>query len=68
MLRTWAMPDQIASAAAKGQDVAIQGFGKFSVKHRPERQGRNPSTGAAMTITAGKKMTSTVAKGLKDKL
>ena len=60
--------DQIASAAAKGEDVAIPGFGKFSVKDRPEREGRNPSTGAAMTIAAGKKMTFTVAKGLKDKL
>ena len=60
--------DQIASAAGKGEDVAIPGFGKFSVKDRPEREGRNPSTGAAMTIAAGKKMTFTPAKGLKDKL
>ena len=27
--------DQIASAAAKGEDVSIAGFGKFSVKDRP---------------------------------
>ncbi|KHA62655.1 MULTISPECIES: HU family DNA-binding protein [unclassified Sphingomonas] len=60
--------DQIASAAAKGEEVSIAGFGKFSVKDRPERQGRNPSTGEAMTIAASKKVSFTPAKGLKDKL
>ena len=59
---------QIASAAAKGEEVSIAGFGKFSVKDRPERQGRNPSTGEAMTIAASKKVSFTPAKGLKDKL
>ena len=48
--------------------VSIAGFGKFAVKDRPERQGRNPSTGEAMTIAASKKVSFTPAKGLKDKL
>ena len=60
--------DQIANAAAKGEEVSIPGFGKFAVKDRPERQGRNPATGAAMTIAASKKVAFTPAKGLKDKL
>jgi DNA-binding protein HU-beta len=60
--------DQIAGAAAKGEDVTVPGFGKFSVKDRPEREGRNPATGAAMTIAASKKVSFTAAKGLKDKL
>ncbi|KHL24275.1 transcriptional regulator HU subunit alpha [Croceibacterium mercuriale] len=60
--------DQIADAAARGEEVSINGFGKFSVKDRPERQGRNPSTGEAMTIAASKKVSFTAAKGLKDKL
>ena len=60
--------EQIAGAAAKGEDVSIAGFGKFSVKDRPERQGRNPSTGEAMTIAASKKVSFTPAKGLKDRL
>lgn len=42
--------DAIAASAAEGDDVAIPGFGKFTVKSRPERQGRNPATGEAMTI------------------
>lgn len=60
--------DQIATAAAKGEEVAIPGFGKFAVKDRPEREGRNPATGEAMTIAASKKVSFTAAKGLKDKL
>lgn len=60
--------DQIAAAAAKGEDISINGFGKFTVKDRPEREGRNPSTGEAMTIAASKKVAFTAAKGLKDKL
>lgn len=60
--------EQIAGAAAKGEDVSIAGFGKFAVKDRPQRQGRNPSTGEAMTIAASKKVSFTPAKGLKDKL
>ena len=60
--------DQIAAAAGKGEEVSINGFGKFTVKDRPEREGRNPSTGASMTIAASKKVAFTAAKGLKDKL
>ncbi|MGK2911016.1 MAG: HU family DNA-binding protein [Sphingobium sp.] len=60
--------DQIGDAAAKGEEISIPGFGKFSVKDRPERQGRNPATGEAMTIAASKKVSFSAAKGLKDKL
>ncbi|WP_022685412.1 HU family DNA-binding protein [Sphingomonas phyllosphaerae] len=60
--------DQIADAAARGEEVAIPGFGKFAVKDRPEREGRNPATGEAITIAASKKVSFTAAKGLKDKL
>ena len=60
--------DQIAAAAAKGEEVSINGFGKFTVKDRPAREGRNPATGESMTIAASKKVAFTAAKGLKDKL
>jgi DNA-binding protein HU-beta len=60
--------EQIAAAAAKGDEVSIAGFGKFVVKDRPEREGRNPGTGEAITIAAGKKVSFTPAKGLKDRL
>ena len=60
--------DQVADAASKGEEVSISGFGKFVVKDRPERQGRNPATGEAITIAASKNVAFTAAKGLKDKL
>ncbi len=60
--------EQIARAAAKGEDVSVSSFGKFAVKDRSERQSRNPATGEAMTIAASRKLSFTAAKGLKDKL
>lgn len=58
----------IADAASKGEEISLNGFGKFKVKDSPEREGRNPATGEAMTIKASKKLTFTVAKAVKDKL
>lgn len=36
----------------KGNPVNISGFGKWTVKSKKERAGRNPKTGDSMTITA----------------
>ena len=58
----------IGDAASQGEEVSINGFGKFKVKASPEREGRNPATGEAMTIKASKKLGFTAAKGIKDKL
>lgn len=58
----------IADAAAKGEEVSLNGFGKFKVKATPEREGRNPATGATIKIAASKKLTFTPAKAVKDKL
>lgn len=60
--------DAIGNAAAKGEEISLNGFGKFKVKDSPEREGRNPATGEAMTIKASKKLGFTAAKGVKDKL
>jgi integration host factor subunit alpha len=37
-----------------GEDVKISGFGKFEVKQKNDRRGRNPQTGATITIAARK--------------
>lgn len=58
----------IANAAGKGEEVSLNGFGKFKVKDSPAREGRNPATGAAMQIAASKKLTFAPAKAVKDKL
>ncbi|MCF8142724.1 MAG: integration host factor subunit alpha [Deltaproteobacteria bacterium] len=36
---------KIKGTLASGEDVLISGFGKFSVKEKNERRGRNPQTG-----------------------
>jgi DNA-binding protein HU-beta len=46
--------DVIASRVAAGDEVAIGGFGKFSVTERSARTGRNPQTGETMQIAASK--------------
>ena len=58
----------IADAAAKGEEVSLNGFGKFKVKNTPAREGRNPSTGATIQIAASNKLTFSAAKAVKDKL
>lgn len=58
----------VADAAAKDDEIAINGFGKFKVKDTPAREGRNPSTGATIQIAASKKLTFAPAKAIKDKL
>ena len=58
----------IADASAKGDEISLNGFGKFKVKSTPAREGRNPSTGATIQIAASKKLTFAPAKAVKDKL
>jgi DNA-binding protein HU-beta len=60
--------EAIADAATRGEEVAINGFGKFKVKDSAARQGRNPATGEAIDIAASKKLTFTPAKAVKDRL
>jgi integration host factor subunit beta len=42
--------DEISSALASGDRVELRGFGAFSVKVRPARQGRNPRTGETVAV------------------
>ena len=56
----------ISDALAKGDDVAIMGFGTFSVKERAAREGRNPATGETMMIAASKAPAFKAGKALKD--
>ena len=45
-----AILDEITSALARGDRVELRGFGAFSVKHRDARVGRNPRTGAHVSV------------------
>jgi DNA-binding protein HU-beta len=44
----------IEESLAAGEEIAITGFGKFSVTHRSAREGVNPSTGERIHIGATK--------------
>jgi len=58
----------IGDAAAKGEEVSLNGFGKFKVKDSPARDGRNPATGEPMKIAASKKLAFAPAKAVKGRL
>lgn len=59
---------QITDAALAGTGTSIPSFGKFKLKNTPEREARNPATGATIKVAAAKKLTFQPAKALKDTL
>ncbi|MAG64920.1 MAG: DNA-binding protein HU [Pseudomonadales bacterium] len=61
-----ALTSAITAELKAGNDVSLVGFGTFSVKQRAERTGRNPQTGASITIAASKTPGFKPGKGLKD--
>ncbi|MDD2540521.1 MAG: integration host factor subunit alpha [Desulfuromonadaceae bacterium] len=42
---------------ASGEDIKISGFGKFEIKKKKDRRGRNPATGDSIIIEARKILT-----------
>ena len=44
----------VTEALKGGEEVQITGFGKFSVRERRAREGRNPQTGEKMQIKASR--------------
>lgn len=60
--------EAIAEAAAKGDEISLNAFGKFKIKDTPVREGRNPSTGATIQIAASRKLAFAPAKAVKDKI
>lgn len=44
----------IKSTLSSGEDVLISGFGKFCIKEKDARRGRNPATGEAMMLAPRK--------------
>ncbi len=56
----------LKDSLAKGNSVMISGFGKFSVRERRARKGRNPRTGEAIILPARKAATFKVSRLLKE--
>ena len=58
--------DMFKDELAKGNDVAISGFGSFKVSKRAAREGRNPQTNEKIKIPARKAVTFKAGSTLKD--
>jgi DNA-binding protein HU-beta len=56
----------VEKALSKGEEVALVGFGSFSVTKRGARIGRNFQTGKAIKVPASKAVKFKVGKNLKD--
>ena len=63
-----AFTDVVAEELKKGEKIQLVGFGTFEVSERAARTGRNPQTGAEMTIAASTAPKFKAGKALKDSL
>ena len=58
----------IKQTLASGEDILISGFGKFCLKDKRERRGRNPQTGDAMLMDARRIITFKCSYLMRDKI
>jgi integration host factor subunit alpha len=58
----------IKSTLASGEDVLISSFGKFCVREKRERKGRNPATGNSMILQSRKVVTFKCSGKLREKI
>ena len=58
----------IKRTLASGDDILITGFGKFCVKEKKQRRGRNPQTGNDLILDARRIVTFKCSNLLKDRI
>ena len=63
-----ALLEIIKKSLESGEDVLITGFGKFCVKKKNERKGRNPATGESMMIRPRRVVTFKYSGNLRDRV
>lgn len=63
-----ALIEIIKSTLASGDDVLVSGFGKFCVKEKSERKGRNPATGNNLMLKPRRVVTFKCSGKLRDKV
>lgn len=61
-----AVLDVLKETLTAGDSITFTGFGSFKIVTRAERKGRNPATGAPITIPETKVIKFTPGKALKD--
>ena len=60
--------EQIKNTLESGEDVLISGFGKFCVKDKKARRGRNPATGDDMMLSQRRVVTFRCSHLLREKI
>jgi integration host factor subunit alpha len=65
---TEALLELIKSSLEAGEDVLVSGFGKFCVKEKAERKGRNPATGEDAILPARRVITFKCSGQLRDRV
>jgi integration host factor subunit alpha len=65
---TEALLEIIKKSLESGEDVLISGFGKFCVKEKRERRGRNPATGEVMMLKPRRVVTFKSSGKLREKI
>jgi integration host factor subunit alpha len=60
--------ETIKDSLANGEDVLVSGFGKFCVKEKRARRGRNPATGQDLMLRERKVVTFKCSGKLRDKI
>ncbi len=58
----------IKRSLESGEDVLVSGFGKFCVKEKRKRRGRNPSTGEDMMLEPRRVVTFNCSRKLRDRV
>jgi integration host factor subunit alpha len=58
----------IKATLEAGEDVLISGFGKFCVREKSERKGRNPATGNDLMLSPRKVVTFKCSGKLRDRI
>jgi integration host factor subunit alpha len=60
--------ESVKSSLATGDDVLVSGFGKFCVKEKHPRKGRNPATGESTLLPARRVVTFKCSERLRTRL
>ncbi|MCK5681826.1 integration host factor subunit alpha [bacterium] len=60
--------DIIKESLERGENVKISGFGSFNLREKQPRRGRNPQTGAEITISARRVLSFKSSNVLRDQL
>ena len=58
----------LKSSLESGEDVMISGFGKFCIKEKAQRKGRNPATNQAMILKSRRVVTFNCSGILRDRV